>query len=129
MVNYNEGKIYKIENMNGDKCYIGSTTKQYLSQRMQFHRSDYHKWLKGNKRKCTVYDIFEEFGIDNCRIVLLEAFSCESKDALLAREVHYMKSIPCVNKRMEGKRTPEENNAYQRKYQQAKRDKEKAQAK
>ena len=126
MVNYNEGKIYKIENMNGDKCYIGSTTKKYLSQRMQFHRSDYNKWLKGNKGKCMVYEIFDEFGIDNCRIVLLEACPCDSKDALIAREVNYMKSIPCVNKRTEVKKSPEERRLYQRKWEKEKRDKDKA---
>ena len=36
MVNYNNGKIYKIEPLNGEEgdIYIGSTTKEYLSQRM-----------------------------------------------------------------------------------------------
>ena len=41
MVNYNNGKIYKIEPIvdhdEGD-IYIGSTTKQYLSMRMDKHR-------------------------------------------------------------------------------------------
>ena len=44
MVNYNNGKIYKIEPMcdhdEGD-LYAGSTTKQYLSQCMGTHRSGY----------------------------------------------------------------------------------------
>ena len=33
MVNYNNGKIYKIEPVNGEEgdIYIGSTTKEYLS--------------------------------------------------------------------------------------------------
>ena len=31
MVNYSEGKIYKIEAINGDgEIYIGSTTKKHL---------------------------------------------------------------------------------------------------
>ena len=44
MVNYNNGKIYKIENNIDDMIYIGSTTKQYLSQRMDKHRSSYKRW-------------------------------------------------------------------------------------
>ena len=32
---YNNGKIYKIESNLGNKIYIGSTTKDYLSQRME----------------------------------------------------------------------------------------------
>ena len=50
MVNYNKGKIYMIEPISdhddGD-VYIGSTTKQYLSQRMEFHRRDYKNFLNG----------------------------------------------------------------------------------
>ena len=43
---YSKGKIYKIEPIcdhdEGD-IYIGSTTKEYLSQRMTLHRNDYKK--------------------------------------------------------------------------------------
>lgn len=33
MVNYGKTKIYKIWSPKGDNIYIGSTTKEYLSQR------------------------------------------------------------------------------------------------
>lgn len=39
MVNYKDGKIYKIVSSQTAKIYIGSTTKKYLSQRMDDHRS------------------------------------------------------------------------------------------
>eukprot|EP01080_Neovahlkampfia_damariscottae_P012895 gene12895-7314_t len=42
MVNYQNGKIYKIINLTNEKCYIGSTT-QKLSVRMAEHRSFYKK--------------------------------------------------------------------------------------
>ena len=32
MVNYANSKVYKIWSTQGDKIYVGSTTKQYLSQ-------------------------------------------------------------------------------------------------
>ena len=54
MVNYSNGKIYKIEPIcehNEDDIYIGSTTKQYLSQRMDKHRSDYKRWQQGKCHK------------------------------------------------------------------------------
>ncbi len=40
MVNYQNGKIYKIVALDGteDEIYIGATAKKYLSQRMQTHR-------------------------------------------------------------------------------------------
>ena len=54
MVNYNNGKIYKIvpicEGADEGDVYIGSTTKEYLSQRMVQHRADYNKWQKRKHR-------------------------------------------------------------------------------
>jgi hypothetical protein len=100
MVNYQNGKIYKIESHQGDKIYIGSTTKQYLSQRLVAHRKDYTYWLSGNKnaKKTTSFNIFDEYGLDNCFITLIESFPCDSRDELTAREAHYIKSMQCVNK-------------------------------
>jgi hypothetical protein len=104
MVNYSNGKIYKIEAIDAVECdgniYIGSTTKQYLSQRMDSHRQDYYLWKKGNAKvsKLKSFDIFEKFGVDTCRIILLETFPCKSKDELTSRESYYMKSLKCVNK-------------------------------
>jgi hypothetical protein len=98
MVNYENGKIYKIESHVGDKVYIGSTTKEYLSQRMDTHRKDYKKW-KNNKRGLTTsFNLFEEYGLENCKIILLESYPCSSKDELIARESYYIKTIDCVNK-------------------------------
>ena len=84
-MNYENGKIYKIESALGDKVYIGSTTKQYLSQRMDKHRSCY-KNKDSQKGKCTSFKLFDEYGVDNCNILLIEKFSCSSKDELVARE-------------------------------------------
>ena len=47
MTNYNNGKIYKLEPMcnhdDGD-IYIGSTTKEYLCQRMTAHKYQYKQY-------------------------------------------------------------------------------------
>ena len=100
MVNYSNSKIYKIEATNGtaDDIYIGSTTKQYLSQRMTSHRADYNRWKNGNRSKVMSFDLFDRYGIDNCIIVLLETFPCSSKDELLAQEKLYIKNNTCVNR-------------------------------
>jgi hypothetical protein len=98
MVNYNNGKIYKIESHLGDKVYIGSTTKEYLSQRMTAHRKSYLAWKQGKRDLTTSFLLFDEYGIENCSIILLELCSCESKDLLHAREAHYIRTIQCVNK-------------------------------
>ena len=100
MVNYNNGKIYKIEPLNGEEgdIYIGSTTKEYLSQRMDKHRSDYKRFLKEKSYNVTSYNLFNKYGVSNCKIVLLELVNVNTKDELLQREAHYIKNLKCVNK-------------------------------
>jgi hypothetical protein len=98
MVNYQNGKIYKIENNVNNDVYIGSTAKQYLSQRMQTHKSNYVAFTKGLHTKSTVFDMFGNVGFNNCQIVLIESFPCNSKDELHARETHYIKNTICMNK-------------------------------
>jgi len=77
MVNYQNGKIYFIEPIcehEENERYIGSTTKQYLSQRMESHRSSYKQWRKNkviNLRFVTSYILFEKYGLENCQIVCI----------------------------------------------------------
>lgn len=100
MINYNNGKIYKIEPINGDDgdVYIGSTTKEFLCQRMATHRGDYKKYLNGKYGKVMAYDLFDKYGIENCKIILLELVNANSRDELHSREAHYIKTLDCVNK-------------------------------
>ena len=42
-------------------------------------------------------EIFDEFGIEDCKIELIENYPCNCKEELLRREGHYIKSIDCVN--------------------------------
>jgi hypothetical protein len=103
MVNYSNGKIYKIESHSGDKIYIGSTTKQYLSQRMDKHRADYKFWKNGKGGKIRSFELFDEYGIENCSIILLELFPCNTKDELVSRESFYIRTFDCVNKVIPGR--------------------------
>lgn len=100
MVNYSNGKIYKIEPINGEEgdIYIGSTTKVYLSQRLDTHRSNYKGFLRGEIRLITSFNLFNKYGVENCKIILLELVNVNTKDELLAREAHYIKTLNCVNK-------------------------------
>jgi len=98
MVNYSKGKIYKIESHLGDKIFIGSTTKEHLSQRMDTQRHNYDSWKNGTSELTTVYLVFEEYGVKNCKIILLESYPCETKDELESRKSFYVNSMNCVNK-------------------------------
>ena len=109
MVKYENGKIYKIWSPLGDKIYVGSTTKERLCQRMEAHRGDYNKW-KNNKekyKKITSFILFDEYGIVNCFIELLEAKNCQCKDELTQLEGKYIRELECVNRIIPG-RTREE---------------------
>ena len=99
MCDYQNSKIYKIVDVNEEMVYIGSTT-QALSKRFAAHRS-LHKSL--TLSKCTVSTIFTKFGIENCKIVLIEAFPCNNKEELIKKEAEYIQTINCVNKRIEGR--------------------------
>ena len=101
MVNYNNGKVYKIITNDPEApCYVGSITKRYLSQRFDTHNSCYNRWTKDNSIHMTMsYRLFEEYGVENCKIVLLELCASNSKDELRMREQHYIDTLDCVNKR------------------------------
>ena len=104
MTNYQLTKIYKIESNLGDKIYVGSTAKQYLSQRMQQHKNTYKHWKAGkNTSKLTSYELFDEYGPENCQIVLIEEYPCTCKDAKNAREGYFIKELNCVNKNIAGR--------------------------
>jgi len=112
MVNYSQGKVYKIESMNSkndDDVYFGSTTKKYLSQRMDKHRATYKYWKeKGDKRRYySVFELFEKYGVENCRIVLLENVNAESKDQLVSIESQYIRNFACVNKNIPNRKKNE----------------------
>ena len=103
MVNYEKAKVYKIWSTAGDKIYIGSTTKDFLSQRMDTHRANYKRWKIGKRPLTTSFNVFDEYGLDNCFIELLEAKVCKSKDELKQFEGGYIRSMVCVNRRIEGR--------------------------
>jgi hypothetical protein len=59
---------------------------------MVHHRESYNRFIIGKGNKITVYEIFEEFGIDNCKIELVELFPCDSKEELLSHEGYYIRN-------------------------------------
>jgi hypothetical protein len=111
MNKYKNGKIYKITDVGYTKFYIGSTIRP-LSSRMSSHRYFYKKYLEGNYHCVTSFLLFDEFGVQNCKIELLEDYTCENNEQLLKKEGEYIKSCDCVNKQVAG-RTKQE---YQKDY-------------
>ncbi len=95
MIDYKNGKIYRLVcNTTGDQ-YIGSTT-QSLSQRLGGHKAQYKYFLTGKMTKQTTS--FSILSNNNFEIILLEEFACENKNELERRERHFIEAVQCVNK-------------------------------
>ena len=81
--NYNNGKIYKISNVNNTKYYIGSTFKR-IEQRLKEHITSYKAYLTNNdKTYLSSYKILQH---SDYYIELLELYPCNTKAELHRRE-------------------------------------------
>jgi hypothetical protein len=99
---YENGKIYQITDTNFTECYIGSTI-QSLAMRMGEHRKHYRKYKTEKYHYVSSFALFDKFGLENCKILLLESFPCNSKEELMAREGYHVRTMKCVNKRVPGR--------------------------
>ena len=104
---YQNGKIYKIVSNETDRIYIGSTCEKYLSNRLAGHISEFKRYKEGKTKKYT--SSFKLLELKSYEIILIEAYSCNSKAELNAREYYYIKQIEnnTVNEVIP-KKTPEE---------------------
>lgn len=79
-------KFYKIYSNKGNKVYIGSTKKFYPNQRYSNHLSDYkHKETNG-KRRCASFDLFDEYGVENCIYEIIETGEYKINEDIIKRE-------------------------------------------
>lgn len=101
-MDYKNGKIYKITDNAYTKMYIGSTT-QPLSKRFSKHKIDYKQWKDNKCNKIMIFEIFDEFGVENCKIELIEEYECENRSQLERKEGEHIKNNECINKYIAGR--------------------------
>ena len=102
---YSNGRIYFIEPIcdhEDNEFYYGSTI-QKLCKRMDVHRSNYKAWKNGKSTKLMCYELFEKYGLETCKIYLVELYPCKSREELEAREGYYIRNYNCVNKCIPGR--------------------------
>ena len=93
MVNYQNGKIYKLVNNSDDEIYVGSTCNPL------YKRKGGHKRKAKIQPNREVYKHLNEVGWENVEIILIENFSCNSKDELHRRERYWIDTLnPSLNK-------------------------------
>ena len=91
-----KGRVYIIRSKKTNDVYIGSTTSP-LNTRFNRHRASRNAWLKDTGKFCSSYVILS---FDDAYIELLEEVEFDTKDVLLEREAHYIRTMICVNKQV-----------------------------
>ena len=100
---FQNAKIYKIVDIGYNTCYIGSTCEE-LSLRMARHKANFKSFLSGDTRVIVrAFDIFNEYGVENCKIELIEYYKCDTKQELKRREGEHIRINECVNKCVAGR--------------------------
>jgi uncharacterized protein YcaQ len=92
--NYNNSKIFILEpkTQHPEEDIFYSSTTQSLFKRLS-------QYKKTHLKKNTSYKwLFEKYGIDNIKIVLVKSFSCTNKEELQAEEARYIRGNDCINK-------------------------------
>jgi len=97
-------KIYRISSSLGDLIYIGSTHGT-LDNRFVRHAQDYFTYKRSGKCKVYSCEVFDAYGIANCRIELLHNYPCNSKFELSLEEgrVQLMNLKYLTNKNIAGR--------------------------
>jgi len=94
MINYQNGKVYKIINENNEIVYIGSTAQELLCDRYKTHK---HK-------------------SPNNKIILIENYPCNSKQELCMREQQIIEEYSNLLNERKAFRTTEETFEYIKTY-------------
>lgn len=99
---YQNGKIYKIFSDECYEIYIGSTCRE-LNQRFNEHKYDYKQWTQGNEKFIFSFPFFQI--CNDAKIELIEAYPCNSKEELHARERYWIEQNEgiCINKHIPGR--------------------------
>lgn len=96
MVNYSNGKIYKL--VCGDLTYYGSTI-QPLHKRLHHHKCQYKQPAKKITKSIQLFNLSIETNTP-VKIYLVEKYPCDDKMELERRERYYIENYECVNKQI-----------------------------
>ena len=80
LIDYSNGKIYKIVNDIDSFAYIGSKTLP-LNKRMVYHRRDMKR-----RSGCKIYQHMLKYGTEYFHIILIKNVTCNNREELLREE-------------------------------------------
>jgi len=84
MVNYANGKIYKLVNNIDEKEYVGSTCNPLYKRKGQ------HKGMAGLHPERRVYAHLNKIRWENVEIILIENYPCANREELTKRERYWI---------------------------------------
>lgn len=94
---YKNGKIYKIITSESNEIYIGSTFDT-ITNRFKGHKRQYKFWKNGKGGKQLSFDIFEKYGLEKCKIMLIKEYSVVDKRHLEVYESLWIRKLNSINK-------------------------------
>jgi hypothetical protein len=95
---YADGKIYRLVATGTDQVYIGSTCGTLKQRHWHHNYTAAHPESQKQTMACKLYEEGRTVAIE-----LIEAFPCESRDQLLARERHWLENTPtAINRNTPG---------------------------
>jgi len=110
MVNYANGKIYKLVNNVDNQEYVGSTCNPLHK------RKDQHKRRSSANPERPVYKHLNGIGWEHVEIILVENFPCTSKDELNKRERYWIEKLnPHLNRQIPTRSDKEYRNSHKEK--------------
>jgi hypothetical protein len=96
VLNYANGKIYKLVSDHDEQFYVGSTIPKLCQRKTQ------HVCKSKNPKEMgrLVYQHFDAIGWQNVRIILIETYPCNSVEELVKRQRYWYESLkPTLNSR------------------------------
>jgi len=100
MPDYTKGMIYMLEptiDYDEGDIYYGSTT-QPLHKRFYEHKKLFRLNYNGKSKI-----LFEKYGFENVKIILIKLYPCEGKNELESGEATYIRNNKCVNRNIPGR--------------------------
>lgn len=92
-----KGRIYQILNNDASIIYVGSTTDS-LKKRWINHKSGAKGQLKGKYRNLSIYQHFNEMGVDQFKLELIKEYDVVDVKHLRAIEQLWINKVKCINK-------------------------------
>lgn len=91
------GKIYKVVTGQSDVCYVGSTFNE-LKYRFRNHKSDFKAWMNGTFHEVSIFKMFKNHGVENCKILLVKKYEVCDREHLEAYETLWINRLNSINK-------------------------------